>query len=159
MPSKIGKDEAIARLARFLPPGTCSMCHLIENDEPLAQSASAVLALNRFPLRWGHLLVVTRRHITSFEAIDAEEHREDGDENHAKTPSHHHFSTGGSPPVFDFHTLAASFPKHRSRYAFEIEFGSMAETAEKSRSRLLKNRPRTRIGSLQGEAGSQESRN
>jgi diadenosine tetraphosphate (Ap4A) HIT family hydrolase len=76
MPSKIGKDEAIERLSRFLPPGTCSMCHLVESDEPLAQNTSAVLALNRFPLRWGHLLVVTRRHITSFGAIEAEEHRE-----------------------------------------------------------------------------------
>jgi diadenosine tetraphosphate (Ap4A) HIT family hydrolase len=76
VPSKIDKAEAIERLGRFLPPGTCSMCHLIENDQPLTANASAVLALNRFPLRWGHLLVVTRRHITTFEAIEADEHRE-----------------------------------------------------------------------------------
>lgn len=76
MPSKIDKAEAIERLGRFLPPGVCPMCHLVENDPPLAENDAAVLALNRFPLRWGHLLVVTRRHVTSFEAIDADEHRQ-----------------------------------------------------------------------------------
>lgn len=76
LPSKIGKQEAIQRLAGFLPSGTCAMCHLIENEKPLIENDAAVLALNRFPLRWGHLLVVTRRHVTSFEEIDAEEHRQ-----------------------------------------------------------------------------------
>jgi len=76
VPSKIGKDEAIERLGRFVPPGRCAMCHLIENEEPLVDNDAAVLALNRFPLRWGHLLVVTRRHVTSFEALQEEEHRQ-----------------------------------------------------------------------------------
>lgn len=76
MPVKVDKEEALRRLARLVPAGHCPMCHLVENDEPLLESAGALLVLNRFPLRWGHLMVVTRRHVTSFEGLSPAEHAE-----------------------------------------------------------------------------------
>lgn len=74
MPRVISKDEAIARLSAVLPEGVCSMCKIVESEAPLISAPLATLSLNRFPLRWGHLLVVTRRHVTSFAEVTDEEH-------------------------------------------------------------------------------------
>ncbi len=74
MPARIDKEQAVQRLAESVPTGTCSMCHVLGAREPLAETERAALVLNRFPLRWGHLLVVARRHVTSFDALDGADH-------------------------------------------------------------------------------------
>jgi diadenosine tetraphosphate (Ap4A) HIT family hydrolase len=49
------------------------MCHLVERETALASTPAAVVVLNRFPLRWGHMLVVLRRHVVTFgDLADAE---------------------------------------------------------------------------------------
>lgn len=78
MPRVISKDEALARLGEALPDGVCSMCRIVETEPPLASTAHAAIVLNRFPLRWGHLLVVSRRHVTTFAEVSSEEHAEAG---------------------------------------------------------------------------------
>jgi diadenosine tetraphosphate (Ap4A) HIT family hydrolase len=74
MPERITKEEALARVAAAVPPGTCAVCHVVATEAPLAARGAAVLTFNRFPLRWGHLLVAPRRHVTSFLDLGDAEH-------------------------------------------------------------------------------------
>ena len=64
MPVRIDRDEALARIAE-VAPGGCVPCALVESSDLLAESTHAVAVLSRFPVRWGHVLVVLRDHVTS----------------------------------------------------------------------------------------------
>jgi diadenosine tetraphosphate (Ap4A) HIT family hydrolase len=76
MPATISKEEATRRLAELLPEGACAMCGLVAKGEPLHALATTTLEMNGFPLRWGHLLVVSRRHVTTFSDLTDREHEE-----------------------------------------------------------------------------------
>ncbi len=64
------------RLAAAQPDGTCVMCRLSAGNRPLRAEPEATLELNGFPLRWGHLLVVTRRHVTTFSELTDDENEQ-----------------------------------------------------------------------------------
>jgi diadenosine tetraphosphate (Ap4A) HIT family hydrolase len=74
----LGKEEALAELQahrlRLLPDGAgCVMCALAQGRGeplPLVETESAVVVLDRFAQRLGHLLVITRRHVEAVSAID-----------------------------------------------------------------------------------------
>lgn len=74
MPERITKDEAIERVAGAVPEGACAMCHLYASARPILSSRRARAFLNRFPTRWGHVLVLAERHVTSFNELSEEEH-------------------------------------------------------------------------------------
>lgn len=76
MPQRITKDEAIERVAGTVEDGVCSMCALWRAEPPLFASQHARVFLNRFPTRWGHLLVLVERHVTSFAELRDDEHRD-----------------------------------------------------------------------------------
>lgn len=52
------------------------MCDLRTTTTALYDSRHAFITPNRFPLRWGHLLVVSRRHVERFTELTDEEHAE-----------------------------------------------------------------------------------
>lgn len=74
MPELLKREEAIAAVLALVPPGACSMCWVLEHERPLASNDAAVMTLNAFPLRWGHILVTLRRHVTAFSHISEDEH-------------------------------------------------------------------------------------
>ncbi len=76
MPRVVAKEEALARLTASIPEGECAMCYALgRGDVDVLTSGDRVaLLVNRFPLRWGHLLVVTKRHVTRFTQLEDGEH-------------------------------------------------------------------------------------
>lgn len=67
MPRRIPRTEALARLGE---PDGCVPCAWARAADPIATSEHAVAVLSRFPVRWGHGLVVLRVHATSFREIE-----------------------------------------------------------------------------------------
>ncbi len=72
---RIGKEAAQARLAAQIAPGACAMCALVRGQigdphDVILEAPEARAMLTQYPVRWGHLLVVARAHVTSFTAID-----------------------------------------------------------------------------------------
>lgn len=66
MKSRISREEAIARLEReeIVP---CRLCTLYESAASLvAKGAHASVILSRYPVRWGHMLVVPHAHVERF---------------------------------------------------------------------------------------------
>jgi len=76
MPFTIPRREAMVRVKAGAFAGVCPMCHVSQNAPMLFDGEHTVVTLNRYPLRWGHLLVVTKRHVETFEAITDDEHTE-----------------------------------------------------------------------------------
>lgn len=70
MPRKVSRQSAIDAVTRETPAGSCPMCLLAGGERALAQNDAAMVVTNRYPLRWGHLLVVAKRHVTSFSAVN-----------------------------------------------------------------------------------------
>jgi diadenosine tetraphosphate (Ap4A) HIT family hydrolase len=63
---RVSREEAIARLERE-PKVACRLCALAARNENLvAKSAHASVILSRYPVRWGHLLVVPHAHVERF---------------------------------------------------------------------------------------------
>lgn len=76
MPQRITREEAIERISGGVDAGVCSMCALFRAEPPLLVSRHARVFLNRFPTRWGHLLVLVERHVTSFAELRDDEHHD-----------------------------------------------------------------------------------
>lgn len=74
MPERLPREQARAAVSEMVPPGSCSMCWVLEHEQPLAENDAAVITLNAFPLRWGHMLVGLRRHVTAFSGVTEQEH-------------------------------------------------------------------------------------
>ncbi len=68
MPRTIARDEAVAALEREAPAG-CFLCSLA-CEPPLVAAAHNVVVVPRYAVRWGHLMVLTRAHLTSFADVD-----------------------------------------------------------------------------------------
>ena len=71
---RIDKQTAQARLAAQLSAGECGMCALVRGRigdarDVIAEAPEARVVLSQYPIRWGHLLVIARAHVTSFSAI------------------------------------------------------------------------------------------
>ena len=58
---RIDRAAALARIAAG-PPSDCVPCDLARCPDPLARSAHAVAVLTRYPVRWGHVMVILRAH-------------------------------------------------------------------------------------------------
>ncbi|MFO0682236.1 MAG: HIT family protein [Sandaracinus sp.] len=76
---RIDKAEAQARLAAQIAPGECAICALVagrigDPRDVIAETPEAKVVLTQYPSRWGHMLVVTRAHVTSFTAVDDATH-------------------------------------------------------------------------------------
>lgn len=65
MPHRITRDEALARLEGEAP-SECRLCDLIARPAVLARGEHACVVLSRYPVRWGHLLVIPRLHAERF---------------------------------------------------------------------------------------------
>lgn len=65
MPRWIAREEAIRRLG---PIDGCTLCRLnaIASDDVLHDDGEVVVRLSRYPVRWGHLMIVPRPHVTRF---------------------------------------------------------------------------------------------
>lgn len=71
MPHRIPRDEALARLASE-PASPCRLCDLITRAPILARGEHAIVVLSRYPVRWGHLLVIPRAHVERFTELSEE---------------------------------------------------------------------------------------
>jgi diadenosine tetraphosphate (Ap4A) HIT family hydrolase len=76
MPVTISRAEALAQVSRSASPGRCPMCEVAETARLLRAGRHACITLNRYPLRWGHMLVITKRHVERFREIADDEHAE-----------------------------------------------------------------------------------
>ncbi len=70
MPTRVPRDETMRRVEAMAAEG-CVACALA-GGEPLASSTHAVVVLSRFPVRWGHLLVVLREHVERLDEVSPE---------------------------------------------------------------------------------------
>jgi diadenosine tetraphosphate (Ap4A) HIT family hydrolase len=50
------------------------MCNVVANQTPLIASHFANVHFNQFPLRWGHLLVITKAHVTTWCELSTQVH-------------------------------------------------------------------------------------
>jgi diadenosine tetraphosphate (Ap4A) HIT family hydrolase len=79
----VAKDDALIELERFraaiVPDGGCLLCALAHGKaqpQPLVETKHAVVLLDRFARRIGHLLVITKVHLEDVLDVDWETHRE-----------------------------------------------------------------------------------
>lgn len=76
-PSRISRRDALARIRHELGAAPCLICAIRDGaggpQRVLARGRHARLVLSRYPIRWGHLLVLLDDHVTRFEelALDA----------------------------------------------------------------------------------------
>ncbi len=68
MVKRLDRDTALARIDAATQQG-CVPCALARADAPLAHTAHAVAVLSRFPTRWGHVLVILRRHYVRLDEV------------------------------------------------------------------------------------------
>lgn len=72
MPHRVDRATALARLAET--DGGCVPCVLAStsstHEDRVAESEHAVAQLSRYPVRWGQVLVVLRRHVTRLGDVD-----------------------------------------------------------------------------------------
>ena len=76
MPVTISRAEALALVKSVAAAGRCPMCEVARSAPVLHDGERAFVTLNRFPLRWGHMLVVTKRHVERFTELSDDEHAE-----------------------------------------------------------------------------------
>ena len=80
MPRTISRSEALELLGRQRRADGCLLCALRDGElgSPLliAESEHTVVLLPRYATRWGHLMVVLRRHVTTFAELSDEAWRE-----------------------------------------------------------------------------------
>jgi diadenosine tetraphosphate (Ap4A) HIT family hydrolase len=73
MPRLLTRDEAVVRIRAERGDTTCLVCALrdgsIGERNVIFQSREATVLLSRYPTRWGHLLVLCHRHVTSFSEL------------------------------------------------------------------------------------------
>ncbi len=74
MPALIARSDAIVRATASVPEGTCPMCHVVASAERLAERELGFVTLNRFPVRWGQLMIVLKRHVVTFSEVTDSEH-------------------------------------------------------------------------------------
>lgn len=69
MPHRISREEAIARLPAH---DGCPLCALVTAPDPdtLVDEGDVVMRLSRFPVQWGHVMVVPRIHVERFGALE-----------------------------------------------------------------------------------------
>jgi len=70
-PTRLDRAAAVARIESSGDMG-CVPCALARSAEPLAENDHAVAVLSRYPVRWGHTLIVLRQHLTSLDAVSPE---------------------------------------------------------------------------------------
>lgn len=58
---RVDRAAALERIAAE-PASDCVPCDLSRAPDPLASSEHAVAVLNRYPVRWGHVMVILRAH-------------------------------------------------------------------------------------------------
>ncbi|MCB9592618.1 MAG: HIT domain-containing protein [Sandaracinaceae bacterium] len=68
MVRRVDRDTALARIDADASEG-CVPCALARARDPLMASTHAVATLSRFPVRWGHVLVVFREHWVTLEEV------------------------------------------------------------------------------------------
>jgi diadenosine tetraphosphate (Ap4A) HIT family hydrolase len=66
MPVKISRGEALRRVSDNVDGNECAMCNIVKDQRPLKDAGTAKAYLNKYPLRWGHTLVVTSDCITTW---------------------------------------------------------------------------------------------
>ena len=85
MPARLPREEAIARIhAERDPREPCLVCALRDGVAGpryvLAETKHTVTVLTRYPVRWGHALVLLREHATTFTSVNREAWSELADE-------------------------------------------------------------------------------
>jgi diadenosine tetraphosphate (Ap4A) HIT family hydrolase len=71
--ARIDREAALAEVAREMAGAKCAVCRALSTNALVAELDDCAAYLNRFPVRWGHVVVVPRRHVESFvEMTDAE---------------------------------------------------------------------------------------
>jgi diadenosine tetraphosphate (Ap4A) HIT family hydrolase len=65
MPHRISREEAVARLPSS---DGCALCALVatEDADTLGGDGEIVVRLSRYPVQWGHVMVVPRTHVERF---------------------------------------------------------------------------------------------
>ena len=69
MPHRISREDAIARLPA---PDGCALCALVREPDAdtLFDDGEIVVRLSRFPVQWGHVMIVPRVHVERFGALE-----------------------------------------------------------------------------------------
>lgn len=74
MPQLIPRDEALARIIAEGGSPVCLMCairdHKVGDTHIIHEDDEMLVTLPRYVRRWGHVMVMPKRHVTSFSAID-----------------------------------------------------------------------------------------
>ncbi len=146
MPHVVARDAACERIDAEVPDGACPMCFVTRASPPLAERESAVLVFNAYPLRWGHLLVVLRDHVVTFDQLAPIAHREASSLVHAAAraieralrPPRVFVACLGAPdeglkvtsPHLHWHLVPLMHPDERPSEVFTWQHGVLGGTPE-----------------------------
>ncbi len=72
MPYVISREEALLQIEKQIPRGECLICHLVEKREEfiLHKGIYTTVVLSLYPRTWGQIMVMSDKHITSFNELD-----------------------------------------------------------------------------------------
>ena len=73
MPTRISKEEATARIAAEQGEHACALCALCLQPRYVLDEGPYCLALlPRYARQWGHVMIVFRAHVTTYEGLSVE---------------------------------------------------------------------------------------
>ncbi len=74
MPKRIERDVAVTRAVAERPEGSCLVCAILAGEAGptwvVHEGEHVRVVLSRYPRNWGQAMVLLRRHVTSFSALD-----------------------------------------------------------------------------------------
>lgn len=73
MPTLISKEEATARISKEQGAHACALCALcLQPRYVLAEGPHCIALLPRYARQWGHVMILFREHLTSYEELSVE---------------------------------------------------------------------------------------
>jgi diadenosine tetraphosphate (Ap4A) HIT family hydrolase len=73
MPTLISKAEAAARIAQAQGEHACALCALCARPRyVLAEGSHCIALLPQYARRWGHVMILFREHITTYQRLSVE---------------------------------------------------------------------------------------
>jgi diadenosine tetraphosphate (Ap4A) HIT family hydrolase len=73
MPTLISKEEATARIAKGQGEHACALCALCaQPGYVLAEGPHCITLLPQYARRWGHVMILLREHITTYQKLSVE---------------------------------------------------------------------------------------
>lgn len=78
MPHIISRQEAIRKIKKEIPKGSCLVCTILKKPHEfiLYKGKHTAILLSAYPRCWGQVMVIVNRHITSFSKLKESEWKE-----------------------------------------------------------------------------------